>query len=99
MRHVLLLPLAFLAACGGGPRAEPAAPSNVGTGDPTAEPVAAKRTPAACEALLDHLQAISFEAIDREGIGAACVDEWSDARFDCMSAAADADQMEACWDY
>jgi hypothetical protein len=97
MRYLALLMTCAMvsSACGGGGRPEPAAPGGAGGVDEP--PSAAARSQADCDALLDHLETISFEALDRDGIGAACVDEWSDDRFACMTAAADADAMEACW--
>jgi|JI10StandDraft_1071094.scaffolds.fasta_scaffold484101_2 hypothetical protein len=98
MRISLSLAFALLmTACGSSPK--PAAPSGAPTSAPPApsDQAAAPRTVADCEALLEHVQSVSTEAIDRDGMLAACQDEWTDARADCLAAARNDDDVAACW--
>lgn len=101
MNRLALLPaILALAACGGGNKPAPAEPGTAepATAEPTTDPEAELRTEEDCAAILDHLESVSVEAIDREGMMTACLEEWSEARAACLETAADNDGIAACWE-
>lgn len=51
----------------------------------------------ACNALLDHIQSVSSEAIDRADMKEACLNEWPETLIECFKVARDDGSLEACW--
>ena len=91
---ILVIALAF--GCGGSPH--PAdAPAGGGSAGEAAADKPAKPRPEACNELLDHIQSVSSEAIDRAGMTDACLNQWPEAQINCFKAAGDDAAVEACW--
>jgi hypothetical protein len=64
----------------------------------TPEPAAGARSAEECTEVLDHVQSVVVEAIDREGMMTACMEEWNDELVSCLFGATDDANVAACWE-
>lgn len=100
MKHLRYLLLSTLIACGGAPAAS-TTPTPTGASDTDddglADPDGEARTVEDCTEVVGHLEDVTVEAIDQDGMMDACLNQWDDVKFACLAAAADDDGVEACW--
>ena len=93
MRTLLpILAISLAVGCASGSTPPPTQPAAVGE-----EPPATGRSAEDCAAIVDHIQSVVVEAVDRPGMMAACQDEWSDQLAGCLGAATNDDEVSACW--
>lgn len=79
----------------GGMATDKASKASGAGGAPAGAP--ARPSADACKAVLDHMQSVSSEAIDRQGMGDACLNQWTATQIDCFKAAKDDATLAACW--